>query len=57
MVEDVEEFGAELEAEALGELGGLEEGEIPVGVAGADEAVAGGVAYGAVGGGGEGRWG
>ena len=47
MVEEVEELGAELEAGARGELGGLEEGEVPVGVAGAGEAVAAGVADGA----------
>ena len=54
VVEEVEELGAELEAEALRDLRGLEQREIPVSVAGAYEAVAAGVADGAVGGRGKG---
>ena len=37
VVEDVEELGAELETGALGELGGLEQREVPVCKAGAGE--------------------
>jgi hypothetical protein len=54
VVEDVEELGAELQAGALGELGGFEEGEVPVGEAGAGQGVSADVADEAGGGGGEG---
>ena len=40
VVEDVEELRAELQAGALAELGGLKQREVPVGEAGAYEAVA-----------------
>jgi hypothetical protein len=54
VVEDVEELRAELQAGALADLRGLEQREIPVGEAGADEAVARRVADRAIGGSGEG---
>ena len=50
MVEDVEELGAELQAEALGEMRVTRDGEIELGEAGAGERIAGDVAVGAGGG-------
>jgi hypothetical protein len=56
VVEDVEELGAELCADAFGELRGLGEGQVEVVVGGAGEGVAAEVADRAVGGRGEGGW-
>ncbi len=49
-VEDVEELGAELGADAFGDLGGLEEGKVEVAESGAGEGVAAEIADGSVGG-------
>ena len=54
VVEDVEELGAELGADAFGDLGGFDEGEVQVDEAGAGEGVAAEVADGSGGWGEEG---
>ena len=55
MIEDVEELGAELGADAFGDLGGLEKREVEVDEVGAGEGVAAEVADGSRGGCEEGR--
>jgi hypothetical protein len=54
VIEDVEELSAELQAGALADLRGLEQREIPVGEAGADEAIARSIANRSICGSGEG---
>ena len=50
VVEDVEEFSAELGAEALADLGGFVQREVEIGETGADQGVAAQIAVGSVGG-------
>ena len=40
MIEDVEDLGAKLQLDRLGELGGLEQRQIKVVIAGADQRIA-----------------